>query len=173
MKKMLMAAVVAILVMLGGSVAFAQDDIDNDKSFFDLGAPDLADISAGWGSQFAEEEETFSQDAQYATVQADILGIDLFDATSGLGAQFAFGGELEYTVWSLNRATIPGTGERVYAGSDLKLIQSADDGGAEGDFDVRIVTGYRLAEVGPGQLRFELYFIEEDSPIGFALLYGF
>ena len=172
MKKLLMAAVVAIM-MLGGSFAFAQEDIDNDNPFFDLDAPGLADLSAGWGSVFAEEEETFSRDAQYATVQADILGVDLFDATSGVGLEVQFGGELEYTVWSLNRATVPGTGERMYAGSDLKLIQSADDGGAEGDFDLRIVTGYRLAEVGPGQVSFELYFIEEDTPIGFALLFGF
>ena len=82
-----------------------------------------------------------------------------------------FGGALEYTVWSLNRATVPGT-ENMYAGSDLKLIQSSDDGGASRDFDMRLVTGY-VMKVGSGELRMEVYGLEENRPIAFALLYGF
>jgi len=166
MKKVLMAAVVALAFLTGS--AFAQD-IDNDKSLFAL------DVSAAaaWGSSFAEEDDTLSQDAQFGAAHVDVLAVDLFDSTSGVGLEVAFGGDLEYTVWSLNRAVVPGTGNRVYAGSDLKLIQSAEDGGAEGDFDLRLVTGYHLAEVGPGQLSVELYFIEENRPVSFALKYGF
>jgi opacity protein-like surface antigen len=167
MKKMLTAAVVALMMLGTFGLAQAQDEEKAPLFSFDVA------VAAGYGSKFAEEDETFEQDSQYGTAHVDILGIDLFDTTSGVGMEVQFGGELEYTVWSLNRATVPGTGDRVYAGSDLKLIQSADDGGAEGDFDLRLVTGYRLAEVGPGQLRFELYFIEENRPIAFALLFGF
>ena len=168
MKKVLMAAVVAF-AMLFGAQAFAQDDIDNDKSFFELGV----DFAAGWGSYYGEEDETLSQDAQFAAVHADVLGVNLFDTTSGVGIEVQFGGELEYQVWSLNRATVPGTDDRVYGGSDFKLVQSTDNGGAEGDFDMRVVAGYRVASPGPGVLRAETYFLEEDTPIGFALIYDF
>lgn len=166
MKKVLMAAVVAFM-MLGASMAFAQDN--EDEPFFNVNA----ELAVGWGSYFSEEEDTFSQAAQFATLSADILDIDLFDATSGIGAEIQFGGDLEYTLWSLNRATVPGTNNRLYGGSDLKLIQSTEDGGAEGDFDMRLVLGYRLAKVGPGELLFEFYTIEENRPVAFALKYGF
>lgn len=145
------------------SSAIAQD------SFFDINA----DFAAGWGSSMGEESETFSQESQYVIGQANLLNVDLFDTTSGVGVEVMFGGEVQYTVWSLNRATVPGTNDRAYAGSDMKILQSTDQGGAEGNFDLRLVTGYRLANIGPGQLRVELYFIEENKPIAFGLLYGF
>lgn len=164
MKKMLiLAAVVALITMGGASTAFAQD------GFFDLQIPDFA---VGWGTELGEEDQTFSRDAQFATVHANLLGLNkIFDLQTGVGVEVQFGGALEYTVWSLNRATVPGT-ENMYAGSDLKLIQSSDDGGASRDFDMRLVTGY-VMKVGSGELRMEVYGLEENRPIAFALLYGF
>lgn len=167
MKKMLMAAVVALTLLFGafGSNTFAQDE----DAFFDINA----DLALGWGSHFAEEDEMFSQNAQFVVVHVDVLDVDLFNTTSGVGLEVPLGGDFEYAVWSLNRAPVPGTNNRMYAGSDFKLIQSTENGGAEGDFDMRLVTGYRLADVGPGQLLAELYLIEENRPVSFALKYGF
>ncbi len=165
MKKLLMAAVVAFMMLGGAGAASAQED----DGFFDLQIPDFA---VGWGTMFGEEDETFSQAAQFAAVHANLLGLNkVFDLQTGVGVEVQFGGALEYTVWSLNRATVPKT-ENMYAGSDLKLIQSSDDGGASRDFDMRLVTGYVTA-VGPGELRMEVYFLEENRPVAFALLYGF
>lgn len=166
MKKLLTIAV-AIMVLLGGSVAFAQEE---KEPLLKVGA----DFTAGYGSFFAEEDETFAQDSQFIAGHVDILGVDLFDSTAGVGVEVQLGTEqLQYQVWSLNRAVVPGTSGRIYGGADAKVLQSTNEGGASADFDVRLVTGYRLADIGPGQLRFELRFIEENRPVAFALLYGF
>lgn len=166
MNKVLTIAV-AIMLFLGGSFAFAQEEPD---PFFEFDA----DFAVGYGSMLGEEGETFSQDAQFVAGHLDVLSVNLFDSTSGVGVEVQLGSDtLQYQVWSLNRATVPGTNGRLYGGSDLKLLQSTNEGGADANFDVRIVTGYRLANIGPGQLRFEMRFIEENRPMAFALLYGF
>ncbi len=165
MKKVLTIAV-AIMLLLGGvGMASAQEN----EGFFDLQIPDFA---VGWGTMFGEEDQTFSRNAQFGAVHANLLGLNkLFDLQTGVAAEVQFGGALEYTIWSLNRATVPKT-ENMYAGSDLKLIQSSDDGGASRDFDMRLVTGY-VTQVGRGEIRMEVYFLEENRPVAFALLYGF
>lgn len=166
MKKLLTIAV-AIMLLLGSSTVFAQEAPD---PFFELDA----DFAVGYGSLLGEEGETFDQSAQFVAAHADLLSVNLFDSTSGVGVEVQLGSDqLQYQVWSLNRAVVPGTNGRLYGGSDLKLLQSTNEGGADANFDVRIVTGYRLANIGPGQLRFEMRFIEENRPMAFALLYGF
>jgi len=168
MKKML---TIAVAIMLLAASTFAQEPV--------VVAPDpflefTAEYAVGYGSMLAEESETFSQDAQFVAGHVDVLSVDLFDSTSGVGVEVQLGSDtLQYQVWSLNRATVPGTSGRLYGGSDLKLLQSTNDGGADANFDVRIVTGYRLGKIGPGQLRFEIRFIEENRPMSFAVLYGF
>ena len=168
MKKLLTIAVAIMFVLGAGSVAFAQEEGD---SFFSLSNVNLA---VGYGSSFGEEGDTFTQASQYAVVQADLLEIDLFDSTSGLGAEVSFGGDLEYTIWSLNRADVPGTNGRVYGGGDAQLIRSADDGGAAADFDLRGVAGTRITgEDSVVAVSLEIYFAEDERPIAFALIVGF
>ena len=65
----------------------------------------------------------------------------------------------------MNRADIVGG---FYAGTDMKIVDNNN-----GDFDLRIVTGTLLGEIGPGNLALEVYSLEEDRPIYFALLYRF
>ena len=160
-KKTLVALVAAILLFTG--VSFAKEE---EEGLLRL------DLAAGVNTALSGEEETFSFNGLTGLVHVDLLGVDFLDATSGVGLEISFGGGLEYTVWSLNRATVPGTGDAIYGGSDLKLLQSDDNEGLSRNFDLRIVTGTRVGKVGPGDLRFELYFIEENRPVSFAVVYG-
>lgn len=170
------------MLLLGGTLTFGQSREEPPPPTEEKPALSLPlTFAAGWGSMFADENTTLSKEGMYATVRADLLGVDLFDATSGLGLQVAFGGDYEYQVWSLNRAVLPGMEGAVYAGSDLKLFQStafasdqpAAEAGVKGDFDLRLVTGVHLGRLGPGGLSLELYFIEENRPVSFALVYNF
>lgn len=157
---------ITAVFMLFTGTAFSQEEEANELFRLDLAA----------GTSFSlvgEDTDTFKFDNVAGLVHANVLGVEFLDVTSGVGLEVNFGGEVEYTVWSLNRAVIPGTNNRLYAGTDLKVLQSDGLRGAEGDFDLRLVSGTNLGNVGPGELKFELYFIEENRPISFAVLYNF
>ena len=170
-----LVTLVTLFLMMGGvGLAFSQDreppaEPPAEKPFLDFNF----NLAAGWGSEFAEEKATLSADQMKAVVHADLLGIDLFDSTSGISAEFNLGGEQEYSIWSLNRAVIPGSNGRLYAGSDLKIVQNDQVKGAKGDFDLRLVAGTQLARIGSGALNIEFYMIEEDRPMAFSLVYDF
>jgi len=162
MVKKVLAMLAAALLLFSG-VAFGQEE---EQGVLRL------DMAAGVNTGLTGEEETFSFDGLSGLFHADLLGVDFMDATSGIGLEASFGGELEYTIWSLNRASIPGTGSTLYGGTDLKLFQSDNAEGLNRNFDLRVVTGTRVGKIGPGNLRFEVYFIEENRPVSFAVLYG-
>jgi hypothetical protein len=126
------------------------------------------DLSAGFGSYFAEENETFSTDAMFASLRGDVLGFNFMDATSGIGVDVHTSQDLNWKVWSLNRASV--IGDRMFAGTDFKLFES-NGGGAEENFDFRLVTGSNLGKAGPGSVLVEFYALEEDRPIAFAIVY--
>lgn len=160
---------IPILLIAMGGVGFGQDQPVEEKPFLDFNF----DLAAGWGSEFAEEKATLAADQMKAVVHADLLGIDLFDSTSGVAIEFNLGGEQEYSIWSLNRAVVPGTGDRLYGGSDLKIVQNDQVNGAKGDFDLRLVAGTQLMRIGSGSLNIEFYMIEEARPIAFSMIFDF
>lgn len=160
-------AALAVLLLLGAPVAAQEDDPTFE---FDV------DFAAGVGTALAEEGQSFSSENLFAALHVDLLNVDLFESTSGLGIEFGFSGfwdggsdKANYSIWSLNRANVPGTAT-AYAGADVKIAQS-DAHGIHGDLDLRIVAGYRFGTLGPGTVRGEAYFIEEGRPISVLLLY--
>lgn len=163
MKKLL--TTIAFLML--AAVASAQEPKEPAVSFG-------LHLAAGGGFNFGEEDQAFDASSFYAAVQADAVEFDLFNATSGLGLELNFSGPgtTRYSLWSLNRADVPGV-KGVYGGADMKIAQNGEGGeGFAADFDTRIVTGYRFGKAGPGDLRMEVYAIEENKPIRVAFLYG-
>jgi hypothetical protein len=160
-KKILATFVVALLF---STAAIAQEEEEMMK--FEV------DLSVGVALALGEDADTFSSDGIAGLFHADILGFDFLDATSGLGGEVKLANDIQYQVWSLNRATIPNTNGVLYAGTDMKMFQSDDLEGAKADFDLRLVSGTRLGQLGPGTVNFEIYFIEEDRPISFGVLYS-
>lgn len=130
------------------------------------------ELAAGGGFSFGNEDQAFDGDSLYATVHANAVEFDLFDATSGLGLELNFSGPdtVRWSLWSLNRVDVPGV-KNVYVGADAKIAQNDGDG-YSANFDARISTGYRFGRIGPGDVRMEVYAIEEDKPIRVAFLYG-
>lgn len=165
------------IFMLFSGVALAQ----KEDSMFNF------NLAAGTIFSIGEDDETFSFDGMAGLLHVDVIGFDFMDATSGIGLEVNYNGMVQYTVWSLNRLNVPGSNDLLYAGSDFKLLQSTtclgelglnlqslphcENAGIDLDFDVRLVTGTRVGKIGPGNLKFEFYFIEENRPISFAVLY--
>lgn len=163
MKKLLFATIVLMLAAGAG----AQEPKEPAVSFG-------LHLAAGGGFSFGEEDQAFNAQSFYAAIHADAVEFDLFNATSGIALELNFSGPgtTRYALWSLNRADIPGV-KSAYGGADLKVAQNGSGGeGFEANFDTRIVTGYRFGKVGPGDVRLEVYAIEEDKPLRVAFLYG-
>lgn len=167
MKKLL----VAIAVLLLATSAIAQEALAVPaEPLFKLGL----ELAAGGGFDLGEENQSFSTKSFYAAVHANAVEFDLFDATSGLGLELYFDGPgtTRYSLWSLNRANIPGV-KGAYGGADVKVADNGNGGeGFQANLDTRIVTGYRFGKAGPGDIRIEFYAIEEDNPLRVAFLYG-
>lgn len=161
--------VVLLAIVFTTSTALAQDDDEKDP-------PVSLDLEFAVGlvlSLEGEDVDTFTFDQTSLAIHADLIGWDFMDASSGLGIEVALGGDLEYTVWSLNRMDIPGTGGRIYTGGDMKLLQSSNTGGVSSNFDFRIPVGVNVGDFGPVDLRVEATLVEENRPISVAVLVGF
>lgn len=158
-------AVLAVALLLTGSASAQEND-----PFFNFNL----ELAAGGGFSLAEESEAFSSESLYAAVHANAVEFDLFDATSGLGLELYFSGTgtSRYSLWSLNRASIPGV-KNAYGGADVKIADNGNGGeGFQGNLDTRIVTGYHFGKAGPGNIDIEFYAIEEDTPLRVLFLYG-
>lgn len=137
----------------------------------------IIDINYTAGASFSiADDENGNKAVDFSAVtglfHVDILEFNFMDATSGVSLEAMYANkDFNYAVWSLNRVSVPGSKDRVYAGTDLKLLQSDENNGPTADFDVRIIAGTRIGKIGPGALKFESYFIEENIPISFAVLY--
>lgn len=134
------------------------------------------EFGAGIGSFFAEEGQTFDAEALFGAVHWYAVSIPIGNETSsGVGLELGFNGDPEaesavaYSLWSLNRTNVLGL---MYGGSDMKIGESVG-GRYRYDFDLRLVVGTFLAKVGPGDLAVEVYSLEENRPISFAIIYRF
>lgn len=127
-------------------------------------------LAFGGGSFFGEEDTTFDTDALFGAVQWRGLKLPM-NSSTGVGLEISSkpdeGGEnrLTLTMWSLTRADIVGG---IYAGTDLKIMENT-----RSDFDLRVVTGTVLEQIWGGELVLEIYSLEEDRPISFAVFYRF
>jgi hypothetical protein len=127
------------------------------------------DIAFGAGGLFGEEEQTFDRDSIFVAVHWS--GIELpMNAGSGLGIEFMFpeqpGVQAVYTLWSLNRINIS---DGFYTGTDMRITKETDP-----DFAMRLVVGAKMAITqNNSKLSIEIYTLEDERPIGFAVLYSF
>jgi len=127
-------------------------------------------LAVGGGSLFGEEVQTFSTNTLFGAVHWQGLKLPL-NISTGIGVEFSVkpalegGNELVYTIWNLIRAKIS---ERFYAGTDAKLLEEG-----AGNFDQRIVTGMILGKIRDHELALEVYSLEENRPISFAIFYRF
>lgn len=160
-------AFLAVLLLAAGASAQEPDPKPDPFLDFDL------NLAAGWGSVYDNEARTLSRDAQYAVLHADLVGFEWLEARSGVALEYQFAGTVNYAVWQLNRAEVPGTNGRIYGGGDLKFLEGGGPDDFYGNFDLRAVAGTELARVGPGELAVETYLLEENSKIRFAFLYDF
>lgn len=152
----------------------------------------------GFGSFFDQESVTFSAKALYGTVQLHGVGFPaLAEGTStGIaieghpaqlltksGGDFRFQAldNVDYRVWSINRvpmSVIPinifqsGTLSRVFSGLDILLYEQGPEDWT-GEHDTRMVIGGDLGVLGPGNVVVEIYMLQQDVPIAFAIFYGF
>lgn len=118
-------------------------------------------LSVGGGSFFADEDTTFSINSFSATVQWQGLSLP-GGVNAGVGLE---GSKETFTLWSLNRRKIAGS---AYGGMDMKIFAYG-----KADYDLRIVTGTVLSNIGRGKLVLEVYALEENRPLSFAFLYAF
>lgn len=127
-------------------------------------------LAIGGGSLFSDEDTTFNTNTLFGAVQWRGLKLPL-NVSTGIGIEFSVKPDLEgerelvYTVWALNRADIVGN---FYAGTDMKILEE----GAS-NFDLRIVAGTLLGTIKGSELVLEIYSLEENRPISFAILYRF
>lgn len=125
-------------------------------------------LAFGGGSVFGEEGETFDTSALFGSVQWRGLKLPL-NSSTGIGLEISSKpdelgeSKLTLTVWSLSRADIVGG---IYAGTDLKIMENT-----RSNFDLRVVAGTLLGKIKGGELALEIYSLEEDRPISFALFY--
>src|SRR3990172_3158943 len=126
--------------------------------------------AVGFGSYFSEEQATFGGDALF--LNAKLHGFELpnmpvaLDVASGTRIEFgksALGtsvGDVHVRVYSMNRVRLG----RVETGMDAKVMDS--DGW---NFDFVVPVTYLLSK----NFEFEVFFLEEERPIAFALNYRF
>lgn len=122
--------------------------------------------AVGGGSLFAEEDETIDTSNLFGAVQAEVMGFDFLNIDTGVAVEAGYDSTLTYSVWNMNRAPIAGP---LYAGTDLKIMKRDALGATSSDFDVRVVAGYKVDK----NIRLEIYTLEDERPISFALLYRF
>lgn len=142
-------------------------------------AQNLDDVSVGGGIFLLGEDEPFTTDDAFASIQLE--GFDLpLEANTGIGVEFQFPRgpaiSVAYTVWSLNRIEVPSWfpgSDRLYSGVDLK-IASGSNIEQSWDFDRRVVVGALLATVRRHPVIIETYFLTKDdqSPIAFLVKIG-
>jgi hypothetical protein len=149
----------------------------------------------GVGSFFAEEGTTFSVDALFVPIQLHGVGIPFIKSGTSTGIAIEFhpatltfgqGGnpqlnQLDYRLWSVSRvplSAIPwsklqsGTPSRMFAGTDLLINEGGPDD-YTGGFDARFVIGGDLGIIWKGNMVIEIYSLQRDIPIAFALFWGF
>jgi hypothetical protein len=122
----------------------------------------------GAGSYFADESTTFSGDALFISAMwhgfhpPGVPGA--LDVTAGtrveIGTSNVQFDDVNVRVYSSNRARLV----NLITGVDMKIL---DSGGW--NFDTLIVGGYVLSK----NVEFELYFLEEERPIAWAVHYRF
>lgn len=135
------------------------------------------DFAAGAGFLFAgEEEAVFDAKALYGAFHWNGLQLPGPNVSTGIGVEIhpstitTNGSTVNfaYRVWSLNRMDCPMS---LFCGADLKIGEAAGpDGGWRTDFDMRIVTGVRVANYSKAEINLELYFLEDDRPVSAAVL---
>ncbi len=88
---------------------------------------------------------------------------------------------VDYRIWSMTRVPISvipiralqsGASGRMYSGLDVLIAEGGAVDRTEG-FESRFVLGGDLGIVGVGNLIFEVYALQQDVPIAFAVFYGF
>ena len=127
------------------------------------------DFALGGGGFFGEEEQTFNRDSLFVAVHWS--GIELpLNAGSGLGIEFMFpeqpGVQAVYTLWSLNRINVS---DGFYTGTDMRISKETNP-----DFAMRLVVGVKIAITqNNSKLSIEIYTLEDERPIAFAVLYSF
>lgn len=152
--------------------------------------------SFGFGSFFDQESVTFSQKALYGVFQFHGLGFPALEegVSTGVSVEGHPGSLLtvsegdirvqnlnnvDFRVWSITRvpvSTIPfgifqsGMLSRTFSGLDVLLHEQGADW--TGNHDVRMVLGGDLGVFGPGNFVVELYLLQENVPIAFAVIYG-
>jgi len=130
-----------------------------------------ATYSVGGGSYFSDEATTFTGDALFFAAQWH--GFDEFpgvpaalDVSTGAMAEIgkssltASVDDIHVRIWSTERLRIG----NVITGTDMKIVDSSDF-----DFDLRVVTGYAFSK----QASIEIYFLEDQRPVAWALFYRF
>lgn len=156
-------ALFVVSLMLFAGLGFSQDEPEPQTEHGPI-------FAVGGGSFFGEEEETFSEDALFVSAQWHGLDIpktpEALDTASGvaieLGKSSLASGldDIVVRLWSINRMQ---AGNFV-TGFDMKLTD------ADGfDFDKRITVGYLLHP----SVILEVYSLEEQRPIAWALMYRF
>lgn len=127
------------------------------------------DVAVGGGGLFGEEDQTFDRESLF--IAAHWSGVDLpLNVGSGLGIEVSFPGQEElsvvYSLWSLNRVDIS---DNLYTGTDMRISKQNGT-----DFDLRIVVGFNVAiPRTDSMLSVEIYSLEDERPIAFAVLYQF
>ena len=127
-------------------------------------------LAVGGGSLFGEENQAFNTNTIFGAVHWRGLKLPM-NSSTGIGIEISVKPSLEgerelvYTMWSLNRADIIGD---FYAGTDMKILEEG-----AGNFDMRIVTGMLLGKINEGELALEVYSLEENRPISFAIFWRF
>jgi len=172
MRKTLRKTLLALAIIIGFSLFTSPRELAAQS--LDV-TPDFA---GGVGFVFlGEEDQTFSTDALFGVFHWNGLKLPGPNVSTGVGIEFHPTtinlegntiANVDYRIWSLNRFDCPAA---LYCGADMQ-IGKGGDGGYQGDFDLRIVTGLRIAGIGDtaGEVNLEMYFLEDDRPIGVAVI---
>jgi hypothetical protein len=87
------------------------------------------------------------------------------ETVTGLMAEAGYTTRTVWSVWSMTETEI----ERVIAGAHMRIANGQPSEGSEFDFDFRVVGGYRFTK----NLGLRVYFLQDDTPVGFSLGWKF
>lgn len=99
---------------------------------------------------------------------ASLMGITLplpGETVTGLLVEAGYTTRTVWSLWSTNETEI----KRVIAGAHVRIADGTPSEGSELDIDFRVVAGYRFTK----NLSFRAYFLQDETPVGFALGWRF
>lgn len=159
----------------------------------------LKGLAVGFGSFFDDESVTFSTTAMYAAVQYHAVGFGFVEDGLSTGFQFEsrvgrlntidlangrlqFLDNFQYRFWSITRvpvSAIPiaaldtGILGNMFTGVDFVLTERIVEDDPFKGRDKRLVVGGDLGKLGIGHIVLEIYSLQDNVPISFAVFYGF